>query len=324
MLIRGVDYQEIRCQSALNRVRGMGFRWSLNPYRGCTHGCHYCFARRYHHFYDLDADQSFTSVIFAKVNVAQVLRDELFRRGWQREPVAVGTATDPYQPIEGRYRLTRSCLEVFCQRHSPVSVVTKGTMIVRDVDILAELVRRTRCTVCFSVTTLDYDLWRRLEPGTPPPQKRLLAMERLVEAGVHAGVLLAPVIPGITDTWSNLTAVVEQAAAHGACFLGADLLRLQEGTREHFLGFLGQEFPELLPLYRRLYPGAYAIAQAQQRVHLRVQELVDLYRIGERTLLPQEEETRPRQLSLLQEAVEKRMLVCGCPDTCRCALCAPS
>ena len=253
-----VHYEEIHCQSALNRVQGMGFRWSLNPYRGCVHGCHYCFARRFHGYFDLDASQDFSSVIFVKVNAPKVLRWELSRRSWQRETVVVGTATDPYQPIEGKYRVTRGCLEVFCQRRSPVSLITKGTMIVRDIDVLADLARRAGCTVCFSVPTMDAELWHKLEPGTPPPWKRLWAMERLVQAGVTAGVLLAPIVPGITDGENRLEAVVRAAADHGARFLGANTLYLKGGTKEHFLGFLEREYPHLQEMYRRLYPGGYA------------------------------------------------------------------
>ncbi|MFQ5933751.1 MAG: radical SAM protein, partial [Dehalococcoidia bacterium] len=216
-----VHYEETRCRSALNKVEGMGFRWSLNPYRGCVHGCHYCFARRYHAYYDLSPGKDFTNIILVKVNVAQVLRKELSRPSWRRESVTLGTATDPYQPIEGKYRLTRSCLEAFVDLRSPISLVTKGTMIVRDADLLAELTRKAGCVVCFSITSLDNDLVRELEPGTPPPQKRLKALEHLVQAGVIAGVLLAPIVPGITDDPESLKGVVKAAAAHGARFLGA-------------------------------------------------------------------------------------------------------
>ena len=148
------QYEEVECRTAINRVKGMGFRWSMNPYRGCVHGCHYCFARRFQSYYDLDPGSDFTSVIFVKVNAPQVLGEELSRPSWRREPVSVGTATDPYQPIEGKYRLTRRCLEAFARWRSPITLVTKGTMVVRDIDVLAELSRSADCTVCFSVTTM--------------------------------------------------------------------------------------------------------------------------------------------------------------------------
>ena len=291
-------YEEIRCRTALNRVSGMGFRWSLNPYRGCVHGCHYCFARRYHAYYDLDTGKDFTGIIMVKVNVAQVLREELSRRSWRRETVAIGTATDPYQPIEGKYRLTRSCLEAFVKRHSPISLVTKGSLVLRDVDVLAELARRAECTVCFSITTMNNALVRRLEPGTPPPQKRLMAMERLAKAGVTAGVLLAPIVPGITDNVDNLAEVTKAAASHGACFFGANVLHLKPGTKEHFLDFLQKEHPSLLAEYKRLYPGSYAPKQFQEQVQERVAELRETYGLEARSNSSSRVTMRSRQLEL--------------------------
>ena len=291
-----VHYDEIECKSALNRVSGMGFRWSLNPYRGCVHGCHYCFARRYHAYYDLNAGNDFTSIIFVKTNVAQVLGAELSRRSWSREVVAVGTATDPYQPIEGKYRLTRGCLEAFARWRSPVSLVTKGSMIVRDSDVLSELGRSSSCTVCFSIVTMDPGATRRIEPGTPPPRQRLRAMERLAEAGVNAGVLLAPVIPGITDTDASLDEVARQAAAHGAGFLSAGVLRLQGGTKEHFLEFLGRERPDLLPEYRRLYPSSYAPRRLQSELEERVAAARERHGIPQVRPMPAAPPDQPRQL----------------------------
>ncbi|MBI2460291.1 MAG: radical SAM protein [Candidatus Rokubacteria bacterium] len=253
-----VRYEEVQARGVLNPVRGMGFRWSLNPYRGCTHGCHYCFARRYHSYLDLNPDRSFESVIFVKVNAPAVLREELARPSWRRELVAIGTATDPYQPVEGRYRLTRGILEILAEFRTPASLVTKGTMVVRDRDVLAELGRRASATVSISLTTLDRDLWRRLEPGTPPPEQRLRAMGELARVGIRAGVLLAPIVPGLTATPRHLAPLLRAAADHGARFVVPNLLYLKPGVKEHFEAFLAAEAPDLLPLYRRLYPGAYA------------------------------------------------------------------
>ena len=230
-----VRYEEIRPSGALNRVRGMGFKWSLNPYQGCVHGCHYCFARHYNYFQNLDPGEDFSEIIFVKVNAPEILLGEISRPSWKREEVAIGTSTDPYQPIEGKYRLTRGCLEVLCRRRNPISLVTKGTLVIRDIDLLAELSRVAGCTVCFSITTLDDTLKRRLEPGTPPPLKRLQAMERLALAGVNAGVLLAPIVPGITDSLENLTAVVRGAAEHGARFLHSQRAVPQGGHEAAFL-----------------------------------------------------------------------------------------
>jgi len=289
-----VQYEEIEARSAINRVERMPFRWSLNPYQGCVHGCQYCYARRYHGFRELDAGKDFSSVIFVKTNIEHVLRNELRRPSWARETVSIGTATDPYQPIEGRYQLTRRCLQAFVDHQNPVSVVTKGTLALRDQDVLAALSNGPGCTVCFSLTTLDRDLWSRLEPGTPPPGQRLSVMRRLVEAGVHAGVFLAPVIPGLTDDRQTLEAVVRAAADNGARFLGAQLLYLKPGTREHFLGFLEQGYPDLLKEYRRLYPGPYAPKRFQDDVKSAVRDM--------KTALSFEDQPRPgkvlRQMTL--------------------------
>ena len=291
--------EEVQCKTALNRVQGMGFRWSLNPYRGCVHGCHYCFARRFHGYLDLNAGQDFTGVIVVKTNLSEVLRWELSSPTWRRETVALGTATDPYQPIEGKYRLTRGALAALHERRTPVAIVTKGTMAVRDVDLLAEMASHAECTVCFSVTTMDRDLWQQLEPGTPPPWQRLRALERLSSAGVNAGVLLAPVIPGITDSLDNLSAVVRAAAHHGACFLSTNILYLKEGTREHFLDFAQQAFPGAIPLYERLYPGAYAPSWYRERLRQQIAGLKALYRLEERAVAPQRPGDTTQQLALL-------------------------
>jgi DNA repair photolyase len=251
-------YQEVTCRSALNAVKGMPFNWTLNPYRGCTHGCHYCFARRYQTQFELGPDDDFSSVIFVKVNLVEVLRKELDRPSWAREQVAVGTATDPYQPIEGHYKLTRGSLHALVAAGTPIGLVTKGPMVVRDADVLAELGRRAGSTVYMSVPTVDEEAWRALEPGTAPPLQRLRAVRQLRDAGVNAGVLMAPVVPGFTTHPARLEATIKAIADHGAAFVGANLLYLKGGTKDHFMGFLRQEFPHLVASYNRLYAGAYA------------------------------------------------------------------
>src|SRR3954453_13825006 len=251
-------YQEVTCRSALNRVKGMPFEWTLNPYRGCTHGCHYCFARRYHVQFEMDADDEFASVILVKTNFADVLRRELDKPTWQREQVAVGTATDPYQPIEGHYKLTRGSLETLLAARTPIGLVTKGPMVVRDAALLADLGRQAGCTVYMSVPTVDEDAWRALEPGTAPPLQRLRAVRQLRDAGVNAGVLMAPVVPGFTTQPARLEATIKPIADHGAAFMGANVLYLKGGTKDHFTGFLQQQFPHLVDSYSRLYAGAYA------------------------------------------------------------------
>lgn len=269
--MRGVEYREIECRTALNRVRGMPFRWSLNPYRGCAHHCRYCFAVPTHRYFELDEAGAFFRVIFVKTNLPAVLAAELAGRGWRREEVALGTATDPYQPVEGRYRLTRRCLELFARYRTPVSLVTKGTMVLRDLDVLQELRQRAGVTVCFSVPTVDVDIWRRTELGAPPPWQRLRALERLVAAGIHAGVLMAPLLPGLSASAEQIERTVRAAAEHGARFIGSGLLHLEQGIRDEFLGFVRREYPELLEGYLRLYGAKYAPRGYQERVERRVQ-----------------------------------------------------
>jgi DNA repair photolyase len=248
-----------------------------------VHGCHYCFARRYHAYLDLGVGDDFTGVILVKVNAVSVLRAELARPAWRRELVAVGTATDPYQPIEGRYRLTRGILAALAESRTPASVVTKGPMVVRDIDVLRDARDRAGVTVCMSLTTLDRDLWRRLEPGTAPPHQRLRAVASLTAAGIRAGVLLAPIVPGLTTDRSNLEAVVRAAAEHGAAFLGTGVLHLEPGVREHFTEFLRADTPALLPFYQRLYRGgAYAPSRVQDALGVTVDELRRRYRLTDR------------------------------------------
>ena len=239
-------YQEVQCRSALNAVKGMPFKWTLNPYRGCTHGCHYCYARRYHAQFELGADDEFASVILVKTNVVEVLRKGLKKPSWTHELVAMGTATDCYQPIEGSYKLTRGALEVLCECSNPASVVTKGPMIVRDKDVLIDLSSRADCHVCISVPCVDEDVWRALEPGTAPPLQRLRAVRELVDAGIHAGVLMAPIVPGISSRPSLLEATVKAAVDHGARFIGSNVMHLEDGTRNHFMRWLETERPELV------------------------------------------------------------------------------
>ncbi len=248
-------YQEVRCRSALNRAVNMPFRWTLNPYRGCTHACHYCFARRYHAQFEMGAGDEFASVILVKINLPAVLARELAKPSWARELVAVGTATDPYQPIEGEYRLTRLALERLAAAGTPVGLVTKGPMVVRDTDVLQDLSRRARCTVYLSVPHLDEDVWRRLEPGAASPRQRLKAVERLAASGIRAGVLMAPLLPGLTTSRSSIEETMRAAREHGAAFVGANVLRLDAGTREHFLRVLAVEYPELVEGYERLFAG---------------------------------------------------------------------
>ena len=276
-------YQEITCRSALNPVKGMAFHWTLNAYRGCTHACHYCFARRYQTQFELGPDDHFSTVILVKTNLVEILRRELDKPTWAREQVAIGTATDPYQPIEGHYKLTRGSLEALLAGRTPVGLVTKGPMVVRDADLLAELGRHVGCTVYMSVPTVDEDAWRALEPGTAHPLQRLRAVRRLRDAGVNAGVLMAPVVPGFTTQPSKLEATIKAIADHGAAFMGASLMYLKDGTKDHFMGFLAKEFPGMVAGYGRLYAGAYASADYVKAVKAMIDTIQQRHDLRGRT-----------------------------------------
>jgi DNA repair photolyase len=295
----GVEYREEPCRSALNRVSGMGFEWSLNPYMGCAHRCTFCYVRAYERRADRPSDDRYGRSIRVKINVAEVLRAELGRRGWRGETVAIGAATDPYQPAEGRYRLTRACLEALRDASNPFSLITRSPMIVRDVDVLVEAARRAEVGVVFSVPTLDEEVWRRTEPGTPPPRRRLEALTRLVEAGVKAGVGMAPILPGISDRPDQLEQVVRAAREAGATGLWANLLYLKPGTREHFLDSLARDWPEELDRYERLYgPRAYLPKGQAEPVRQLVADLRRKHGIRDRRRLRLEPQPAAEQLAL--------------------------
>ncbi|HEX6974477.1 MAG TPA: radical SAM protein, partial [Vicinamibacterales bacterium] len=244
--------------------------------------CHYCFARRYQTQFELGPGDHFSSVIFVKVNLPEVLRRELDKPSWTRESVAIGTATDPYQPIEGHYKLTRRSLEALLAARNPISLVTKGPMIVRDADLLAEIGRLYGCTVYMSVPTVDEDAWRALEPGTAHPLQRLRAVRHLREAGVNAGVLMAPVVPGFTTQPAKLDATIRAIAEHGAAFMGANIMYLKGGTKDHFMGFLAHAFPHMVEGYNRLYAGAYATTEYVTAVRGMIGAIQQRYDVNKR------------------------------------------
>jgi DNA repair photolyase len=248
-----VEYREESCRSALNRVKGMRFNWSLNPYMGCVHRCTFCYVRAFEARADRPFDDRYGASIRVKTNVAEVLRRELGRPRWARESVAIGAATDPYQPAEGRYKLTRACLEVLGDASNPFSIITRGPMIVRDLDLLARAAERANVSVTFSIPTLDEDVWRKTEPSTAHPRQRLKAVKALTDAGIRAGVGMAPILPGISNKPSQLREVVKAARDAGATGIWTNLLFLRPGTREHFLENLARDWPEELERYQRLY-----------------------------------------------------------------------
>jgi len=294
-----VEYREEPCKSALNPVKGMGFKWSLNPYMGCVHRCTFCYVRHFEQRSDRPFDDRYGTSIRVKTNVAEVLRKELGRASWQYEHVAIGAATDPYQPAEGRYKLTRACLEALRDASNPFSIITRGPMIVRDLDVLVEAARRTSVSVTFSVPTVDEDVWKRTEPSTAHPRQRLKAVEALVDAGVNARVGMAPILPGISDRPDQLREVVRAARKAGATGVWANLLFLKPGTREHFLEHLAEDWPEQVPLYEELYAGkSYLGADVMKPVRTEVSRLAREYEIGDRRAIPLSPPPEPEQLSL--------------------------
>ncbi len=293
------EYREEPCKVALNRVKGMMFSWSLNPYMGCVHRCTFCYVRAYELRADRPFDDRYGSSIRVKTNVVDVLRRELAKASWEREPVAIGAATDPYQPAEGRYRLTRGCIEALTGASNPLSVITRGPLIVRDVDVLAEAARRASVSVTFSIPTLDEEVWRRTEPGTAHPRQRLRALKTLVDAGIEASVGMAPILPGISDSPEQLGEVVRAAREAGACGVWSNLLFLRPGTREHFLEALARDYPEQLDRYERLYARrAYLGSEQAKPIRAAVAALARRHGVRDRRRTPIRPEPEPEQLLL--------------------------
>jgi DNA repair photolyase len=266
-----VEYMHVRTRKIISSVPAssrMPFRFSINAYRGCTHACVYCFARPTHRYLDLDPGIDFERRIVVKVNAVERLRAELKAPSWAGDRIAMGTNTDPYQPAEGRYQLTRGLIQALSEARNPFSILTKSTMVLRDIDLLAEAARRTTVRVDLSIGTLDERAWRTTEPGTPPPLQRIEAVRRLVDAGIECGVFVAPVIPGISDAPEQLEAVVRASLEAGAASIATVLLHLRPGVRELFLPWLQRDRPDLVAAYDALYasPSGYA-PQETRRAH---------------------------------------------------------
>jgi DNA repair photolyase len=263
----GINFHEVRARSALNHVPGSryGFNWTINPFRGCTHACAYCFARRTHNYLDFGPGKDFEREIVVKVNVPELLRAELRRPSWKRELVALGTNTDPYQWVESRYRMMPEILEALEAAETPVSVLTKSPLVLRDIEIYERMAKKLPVSVNLSIPTLDEEAWRATEPHTPSPAARLDAVAELRARGIDSGVLIAPLMPGINDDPEQVRPLVEQAKAAGATFLGSVALHLRGEVKDVFFAWLEAKRPDLLPKYEQLYKGRAYMPPEQRR-----------------------------------------------------------
>ena len=281
---RGITFHEVRARSILNRVPGasrMPFEWTVNPYRGCTHACVYCFARKTHSYLDLDTGLGFDTQIVVKVNAPELLRRQLASRRWQGDHVAMGTNVDCYQRAEGRYSLMPGILSALRDHANPFSILTKGTLILRDLDLLVQSAEVTDVGISVSVGFTDPELWRTVEPGTPAPERRLDVVRTLAEQGLDCGVLMAPVLPFLSDGPAQLRSTVRAIAASGATSVTPLVLHLRPGAREWFMTWLAQHHPHLVRRYERLYAdGPYAPKWYQRRITRQVHELAQEYGIG--------------------------------------------
>ncbi|MDI6630080.1 MULTISPECIES: Rv2578c family radical SAM protein [unclassified Rhodococcus (in: high G+C Gram-positive bacteria)] len=296
----GITFHEVLCKSALNEVPGesqVPFSWTVNPMRGCSHACRYCFARPTHEYLDLDSGNDFDSQIVVKTNVAAVLRKELSRRSWKREPVALGTNTDPYQRAEGRYRLMPGIIRALTESGTPFSILTKGTLLRRDLPLLTLAAQQVDVHVSISLAIHDADLQKQLEPGTPSPRARLDLVRAVRDAGLECGVLVAPVIPFLTDGAKQLDGLIGALAEAGATTVTALPMHLRSSTKDWYMSWLVKEHPALVRRYRQLYGhGAYVTPEYKQWLRGRIDPLLDKYGFApEQTRsLPVNEPAEPR------------------------------
>jgi DNA repair photolyase len=267
-------FYEVRAKSILNRVpeaSQMPFRWTINPFRGCTHACIFCFARPTHTYLDFDAGRDFEREIIVKVNAPERLRAELARPSWKGEHIALGTNTDPYQWVEGRYKLMRGIWQAMIDARNPGSVLTKSPLLLRDLDLMTELASRADFGAALSIPTMEEKAWRATEPHTPNPRARMEAVAELTRAGIRTGILIAPLMPGINDDPAQVAKILEMASEAGAAYVSGIALHLRGEVRGLFMAWLAEHRPDLLPRYRELYRrGAYA-PQAERR---RLAELI--------------------------------------------------
>jgi DNA repair photolyase len=275
---QGLEFLHVNARTVINPVPAasrMPFRYTINVYRGCSHACTYCFARPTHTYLGLDTGSDFDTKIVVKINAVERLAADLRAPTWAGDPIAMGTNTDPYQRAEGKYHLTQGVIGVLSEHRNPFSILTKSTLVLRDLRLLVAAAQRSPVRLDFSIGTLDRDVWRLTEPGTPPPDKRVDAVRRLNEAGVPCGVLVAPVLPGLSDDDAQIREVVEACLAAGAVSVSAVPLHLRPGVREHYFKWLAKARPELLALHRRRFgPRAYQARTEQDRVSKVVHDTV--------------------------------------------------
>jgi DNA repair photolyase len=275
----GITFHEVLCKSALNKVPNasmLPFRYTVNGYRGCSHACRYCFARPTHEYLDMDSGTDFDSQVVVKTNVVEVLRRELQRKSWQRETVALGTNTDPYQRAEGRYALMPGIIEALADSGTPFSILTKGTLLRRDLPLIADAAKRVDVSVAVSLAVGDPALHRDVEPGTPTPQARLGLITAIRDAGLDCHVMVAPVLPKLTDTVEHLDNLLNQIAAAGATGVTVFGLHLRGSTRGWFMSWLAHSHPELVADYRHLYRrGAYLPAEYRDMLRDRATPLIN-------------------------------------------------
>jgi DNA repair photolyase len=296
---RGIEFIEVEAKSIVNHVPGsyLPFKWTINPYMGCSHACSYCFARVTHTYMDMNAGRDFESKIVVKVNAPELLRKKLRSKGWKGEHIAMGTATDPYQRAEGRYKIMPRIIEALADYRNPFSILTKGTLILRDLELLSASAEATQVSTALSIGTLDEDAWRKSEPGTPHPRKRMEAVARLNHAGVPCGVMVAPVLPGITDDRDMLREVVDAAVEAGASHVTPILLHLRPIVREEYMGWLREHYPNLVESYEVMYRRAYAPKSDQNALAAAIGALV--------AEAAPREPARPRKGNFRKERVER-------------------
>jgi len=280
----GLTFHEVRAKSALNHVPGesaMPFPYTINPYRGCSHACKYCFARKTHEWLEMDSGRDFDTQVVVKTNLVDVLRRELARPSWTREHVALGTNTDPYQRAEGRYKLMPGVIRALADSGTPFSILTKGTLLRRDIPLLAEAAQAVPMGLGVSMAIWDDELHAGLEPGVPTPRARLDLVRALADAGLPCGVFLAPVLPGLTDGVAELDSALAAIAAAGATGVTVIPLHLRPGAREWFMAWLAREHPELVPRYEQLYARrAYVPAEYRTWLAQRVAPLLAKHGLG--------------------------------------------